>query len=123
LFEGNKWARQTAIVVLIHAAALIIFEVLGIATLPSKGLAVISIVIITLAIHRSKGNMMFKGENWKDEAAITLVILAIVTAFLGELFPATLGVMHALIWYVRKKTGGNKTPIAYVDEGKVGSPF
>ena len=123
MFESNKWARQTAIVVLIHAAALIIFEVSGIDNLESHGLALLSVTIAVLGIHRSNGNQMFKGEKWKDEAAVTLVILPIVALPIGPVFPITLGIMHAVVWFIRKKTGGDKKSMSPMDDVKVGSPF
>jgi hypothetical protein len=124
MFDGNKWARQSAIVVLIHAAAWILVGFSGIGSFPSYAFALLVTAATIFAIHNSDGNMMFKNKNWKDEATVTLIILAVVSYFMGGwAFPITAGVTHALVWYIRKKTGGDKQSVSRMGELKIGSPF
>ena len=123
MFVGNKWERQTAIVVLVNAAARIGFYFSGIEEVHSYLAALAITALIIFAIHRSDENKMFKGENWKKDAEVTLVLLAIASLLTSYFFPLTLIIMHGLVWFVRKKTGGDKPHMPASDGIKVGSPF
>lgn len=55
---------------------------------------------------------------------LTLGMLGIVTTFLTSyFFPVTVGVMYALVWYIRKKTSDDKPPQTITYDEKIGSPF
>jgi hypothetical protein len=126
MFEGDKWARQSAILVLIHWSFVFACASLGIERFATAGIAWVAITLVIIAIHMSGRTEMFKGQNWEKDAKVTLIIFAILglvgaTNILA--LPFNLVVMHSVVWYIRKKTGGDKKPISPTDDVKIGSPF
>jgi len=113
---------------LIHWSVAFTCETLGVEKYTTAGIAFGVIALVILVIHRSDRTEMFKGVNWQKDAEVTLAIFAGLSIVLGSSsilsLPVNLVLMYSLVWYIRKRTGGDKTKtILTRDDVKVGSPF